>query len=636
MIFSCKDIKKSFGVNTILENVSFILEEGEKAAVVGVNGAGKTTLFKIITGEMSHDGGEIILKKSAKIGHLSQMKDLNLNNSIYKEMLTVFDDIIKTEDEIRQIEKQMAGLKGEELEKILERYSRLTHYFEEEKGFEYKSRIRGVMKGLGFTEAEFNEPIMHMSGGQKTRISLGKLLLTSPDLLLLDEPTNHLDIESVSWLEESFIKNYSGSVLVISHDRYFLDKTVTKIIEIENGKSNVYNGSYTYYAFKKEADREIRLKQYMDQQKEIKRQQEVIKQLKSFNREKSIKRAESREKMLAKMERVERPENAPEKMRIILEPSITSGNEVLHVENVSKSFDDILFKDISFDIARGEIVALIGANGIGKTTLFKMITESLGYNSGIIKLGTNVKIGYFDQEYALLNEDKTIFEEIADTYPKLKNAEIRNVLAAFVFVGDDVFKPVAALSGGEKGRVALSKLMLSNANFLMLDEPTNHLDMFSKEILEEALRNYTGTTFYISHDRYFINNTADKIIELTPTCVNIYLGNYDYYMEKKQYIGAETITVPYSAPSSASAEDTKDDWKQKKEKQAEERKRISRLQRLEVEIEKTEKKITDCDSKLALEEIYTDHIKAQETLVIKTKLETDLEALYDEWTLLQE
>ncbi|MDR2903845.1 MAG: ABC-F family ATP-binding cassette domain-containing protein [Clostridiales bacterium] len=630
MVFSCKNIQKTFGAAAVLSDISFVLEDGEKAAVVGVNGAGKTTFFKILTGELPSDGGEVMLRKSAKIGYLSQMKDLDTTNTIYREMLTVFEELIRTEEEIRRLEKEMAGLSGEELQKTMEKYSRLTHWFEEERGFEYKSRIRGVIKGLGFSEAEADGPIAHLSGGQKTRISLGKLLLTQPDLLLLDEPTNHLDIESVSWLEDSFIKNYPGSVLVISHDRYFLDKTVTKIIEIENGKSSVFQGSYTYYAFKKEAERESRLKQYLDQQKEIKRQQEVIQKLKSFNREKSIKRAESREKLLAKMERIDRPENAPEKMRMILEPALTSGNEVLHVENVKKAFDaHVLFENVSFDIARGEIVALIGANGIGKTTLFKMIAASLGHNGGIIKLGTNVHIGYYDQEYALLNEDKTVFDEIADAYPKLKNVEIRNVLAAFVFVGDDVFKPIAALSGGEKGRVALAKLMLSNANFLMLDEPTNHLDMFSKEILEEALRNYTGTVFYISHDRYFINNTADKIIDLTPKGIRLYLGNYDYYIEKKPTVAAE---VKAAEP----ADIAKDDYRQKKEKQAEERKRAARIQKLEKEIERTEQKIADCDEALAQPEVYTDHIKAQETLVKKTTHEKQLELFYEEWSSLQD
>ena len=636
MIFSCRDIQKSFGVDTVLAGVSFLLEEGEKAAVVGVNGAGKTTLLKIITGEMAADGGETVLKKGASLGYLAQMKDLNLQNTIYEELLTVFAPVIAMEADIRETERQMAGAEGEALERLMERYARLNHAFEAQKGFEYKSRIRGVIKGLGFSEAEFDEPLTHLSGGQKTRISLGKLLLTSPDLLLLDEPTNHLDIESVSWLEDSFLKSYPGSVLVISHDRYFLDKTATKIIEIENGKSTVYHGNYTYYAFKKEADREIKLKQYLDQQKEIKRQQEVIRQLRSFNREKSIKRAESREKLLQKVEKLEKPENAPEKMRIILEPALTSGNEVLHVENAAKSFDSSpLFRNISLDLARGDITALIGANGIGKTTLFRMITGEAPYDVGFIKLGTNVVIGYYDQEYALLHEDKTIFDEISDTYPKLKNTEIRNVLAAFVFTGDDVFKPIATLSGGEKGRVALAKLMLSNANFLMLDEPTNHLDMFSKEILEEALRNYTGTVFYISHDRYFINNTADQILELTPDGINRYLGNYDDYMAKK----AAFLT---NSPETARQQDidpvseSKEDWKRKKEREAEERKRQSRLNRLEKEIAETEAQIAACDQALSRQDVYTDHVKAQEAFDKKQRYETALEILYEEWTALSE
>ncbi len=628
MMLSCREIKKTFGVNIVLGNVSFIIEEGEKAAVVGVNGAGKSTLFKIITGEMPSDNGEITLKKGATIGYLSQMKDLDSNNTIYDEMLTVFDGIIKTEEEIRDIEKRMAGLSGQELEKAMERYSKLTHYFEEKSGFEYKSRVKGVIKGLGFSEEESVQPIAHLSGGQKTRVSLGKLLLTAPDLLLLDEPTNHLDIKSVLWLEDTFLKSYSGSVLVISHDRYFLDKTVTKIIEIENGCSTVYNGSYTYFAFKKEADRESQLKQYMDQQKEIKKQMEVIKQLRSFNREKSIKRAESREKLLSKMERIERPADAPDKMRIILTPSITSGNDVIHVENVSKSFDgQVLFKNASFDLYRGEIVALIGANGIGKTTLFKIINNAISKDSGAIRLGTNVNVGYYDQEYALLDDDKTIFDEISDTYPKLKNVEIRNALAAFMFTGDDVFKQISTLSGGEKGRVSLSKLMLSNANFLMLDEPTNHLDMLSKEILEEALRNYTGTVFYISHDRYFINNTADKVLELTSEGINCYMGNYDYYMEKKALEKAALADMPTRLAES----EGKEDWRQKKEKQAEERKRLNRIEKLEKQISDTEEQISLCEQRLAEEDVYTNHVLASQICSDKEKLEKDLGQLYEEW-----
>lgn len=632
MILSCKNIKKSFGVEDILKDVSFFVEDGEKVAVVGVNGAGKTTLFKIITGELAADGGEVVLKKGAKVGYLSQMTELNSDFTVYDEFISVFADLIALEKQLREIEKNMADVDGKQLTDAMSQYARLSHEFEENKGYEYKSRVRGVMKGLGFTEAEFELPIKNLSGGQKTRVSLGKLLLTAPELLLLDEPTNHLDIESVVWLEDYFLRNYSGSVIIISHDRYFLDKTAAKIIEIEHGVSSVYNGNYTYFAYKKEIDREIRLKQYMDQQKIIKKQEQTIRLLKSFNREKSIKRAESREKLLAKIDRIEKPENAPERMRIILEPKITSGNDVLSVVDAEKSFDgEVLFKNVSFEIKRGEIVALIGPNGIGKTTLFKMIMNQTD-GQGKIKTGANVKIGYYDQEHATLDDEKTIFREISDAEPKLKNLEIRNALAAFVFTGDDVLKTISTLSGGEKGRVALAKMMLGNVNFLMLDEPTNHLDMFSKEILEEALRNYTGTVLYISHDRYFINNTAERIIELTDNGVNSYLGNYDYYIERKTALEAAS-----DAPVNNVAEPAaKDEWKRKKEMEAAQRKRLSDLAKTEREISDVEEQIKQADYQLSLEEVYSNYERAQAEHENKVALEQKLDELYQKWDGLSE
>lgn len=632
MILSCKNIKKSFGVEDILKDVSFFVEDGEKVAVVGVNGAGKTTLFKIITGELAADGGEIVLKKGAKVGYLSQMTELNSDFTVYDEFISVFADLIALEKQLREIEKNMADVDGKQLTDAMSQYARLSHEFEENKGYEYKSRVRGVMKGLGFTEAEFELPIKNLSGGQKTRVSLGKLLLTAPELLLLDEPTNHLDIESVVWLEDYFLRNYSGSVIIISHDRYFLDKTAAKIIEIEHGVSSVYNGNYTYFAYKKEIDREIRLKQYMDQQKMIKKQEQTIRLLKSFNREKSIKRAESREKLLAKIDRIEKPENAPERMRIILEPKITSGNDVLSVVDAEKSFDgEALFKNVSFEIKRGEIVALIGPNGIGKTTLFKMIMNQTD-GQGKIKTGANVKIGYYDQEHATLDDEKTIFREISDAEPKLKNLEIRNALAAFVFTGDDVLKTISTLSGGEKGRVALAKMMLGNVNFLMLDEPTNHLDMFSKEILEEALRNYTGTVLYISHDRYFINNTAERIIELTDNGVNSYLGNYDYYIERKTALEAANDAAADSTAEPAA----KDEWKRKKEMEAAQRKRLSDLAKTEREIADVEEQIRQADYQLSLEEVYSNYERAQAEHENKVALEQKLDELYQKWDGLSE
>ena len=624
MVFSCKSVQKAFGVEDVLTDVSFTIQDGEKAALVGVNGAGKTTLFRIITGELPADAGELSFRKNARVGYLSQMTELDAENTIEQEFMSVFAALTALERELRAAEHEMSGLAGDALAEAMARYARLNDSFEEQKGYETKSRVRGVMKGLGFDDAEFELPTKHLSGGQKTRVSLGKLLLTAPDLLLLDEPTNHLDLDSVAWLEDQFLKNYPGAVLVISHDRYFLDKTVTKIIEIENGRSVSYEGNYTLFAYKKEIDREIKLKHFMDQQKEIKRQQEVIQKLRSFNREKSIKRAESREKMLAKLERAERPADLPDKMRIVLEPSKLSGTDVLFGENVSKAFDDeVLFENASFGIRRGEIIALVGPNGVGKTTLFKMILNQ-SCEQGKIKLGSNVEIGYYDQEYATLDEEKTIFEEISDAYPAMKNVEIRNILAAFMFTNDDVFKTVKMLSGGERGRVALAKLMLGNVNFLMLDEPTNHLDMFSKEILEEALRNYTGTVLYISHDRYFINNTAEAIWELTPGGINAYLGNYDYYMEKRETAQAE-------AQEQERASAAKEDWRRKKEEQAEERRRQARVDKLEKEIAHMEEEIKKVDEKMTREEVYANPTEAQKAYQEKKDLEENLQTLYEEW-----
>ena len=625
MVFSCRGIQKAFGVEDVLKDVTFTIQDGEKAAIVGVNGAGKTTLFRIITDEMVADSGELAFRKNARIGYLSQMTELSAENTIEQEFMSVFAGLMELEREVRAAEVALSGLAGAALDEAMGRYARLTEQFEEQKGYETKSRVRGVMKGLGFDDAEFSLPTKLLSGGQKTRVSLGKLLLTSPDLLLLDEPTNHLDLESVSWLEDQFLKSYPGSVLVISHDRYFLDKTVTKIIEIENGRAEVYEGNYTYFAYKKETDREIKLKHYLDQQKEIKRQEDVIQRLRSFNREKSIKRAESREKMLSKMDRVERPAELQDRMRIVLEPSKLSGVDVLIGESVTKAFDgDVLFSDADFDIRRGEIVALVGPNGVGKTTLFKMILNQ-ACEMGKIKLGSNVEIGYYDQEYATLDEDKTVFEEISDAYPKMKNGEIRNVLAAFMFTNDDVFKLIGTLSGGERGRVALAKLMLGNVNFLMLDEPTNHLDMFSKEVLEEALRNYTGTVLYISHDRYFINNTAEKIWELSPTGITVYMGNYEYYMEKR-----ETVQVAV-AQEQESASVSKEDWRRKKEEQANARRKQTQLEKLEKEIGQKETAMKAVDERMMKEEVYANPSEAQKAYQEKKELEDSLQALYEEW-----
>ncbi len=632
MLLSCNNINKSFGIDVVLENISFNIDEKEKVAIVGVNGAGKTTLFKIITEQMSQDSGEIIFPKEYKIGYLSQDLQLNENNTIYAEMLNVFEHIIKLEEKIRDVENEMSFLSGEDLELCMQKYSRLTQEFDESNGYEYKSRIRGVIKGLGFADEESEQIIKTLSGGQKTRVSLAKLLLSQPDLLLLDEPTNHLDIESIQWLED-FLKAYTKGIIIISHDRYFLDKIVTKVVEIENGKAYTYNGNYSFFAHQKEVDREISLKHYINQQKEIKRQEEVIRQLKSYNREKSIKRAESREKQLEKLVRVERPENLPDNIRISLSPKRESGNDVLFVRDISKSFDEqMIFKNITFDIKKGEKTALIGANGIGKSTILKIILDRLEADTGEIKLGTNVIIGYYDQEHEDIDYSKTIFEEISDSYPKLTTLEIRNALAAFIFTGDDVFKPISALSGGERGRVALAKIMLSNSNFLILDEPTNHLDIFSKEILEEAIRKYSGTVLYISHDRYFINNTAQKIIELTYDKASVFLGNYDYYLEKKAELDFEAEELIKQTKSNTE----KDKWIKKKESVSDERKIKNQLKRTEISIEETEAQLKDLEKQLELEDVYTDPEKANSIYEKKVELENSLYELYERWETLTE
>ena len=528
MILACRQLHKAYGIDVILEKITFHIEEREKAAIVGVNGAGKTTLFKVLTGEISADGGEFYLKKDASLGYLAQNIQIDSDRTIYEEMLSVFEKIIQTETNLRELENEMGNLSGQALAEKMEEYATLQHYFEQNDGYSYQSRLRGVLKGLGFADNDFNRPMNQLSGGQKTRVHLAKLLLSKPDILLLDEPTNHLDIAAIEWLED-FLRSYPGAVLIISHDRYFLDRIVTKVIEIENKKSTVYNGNYSFFWQQKEINREIQQKAYEMQQKEIKHQEDVIRTLRSFNREKSIKRAESREKALGKLERVDRPDALPDQMRLTLTPFLTSGNDVLHAEALSKSYGgQRIFRNVSFDVKRSDKVAIIGPNGVGKSTRFRMLLKEVPTDSGLIRFGTNVFIGYYDQEQAKLDESKTIFEEIADTYPTLTQGQIRNMLAAFVFTGDDVFKPISALSGGEKGRVSLAKIMLSKANLLMLDEPTNHLDMFSKEVLESALNRYEGTVIYISHDRYFINKTAEKILELTPDGVILYNWNYDY------------------------------------------------------------------------------------------------------------
>lgn len=637
MILSLSGVSKSFGTDVILEKITFNMEEKEKAAIVGVNGAGKTTLFKIITGESTYDSGDVYIKKDISLGYLKQNAMPNSDDTIYNEMLSVFKNLIETENELRQMEHEMSSLKGTELEEHMKKYSDIQYQFELMDGYSYKSRIKGVLKGLGFSEEDFERPVNSLSGGQKTRVYLGSLLLSNPDLLLLDEPTNHLDIDSVTWLEE-FLKSYTGAVLIISHDRYFLDKIVTKTIEIENKKSHVYEGNYSFYAKNKEINRQIEQHHYIQQQREIKRQEEVIAKLKSFNREKSIKRAESRQKQLDKIVPVDKPENLPEKMRLKLTPKITSGNDVLYAEGLSKSFDNTtLFENLNIDIKRGDKTAIVGPNGIGKSTLLKILLGKAQKSSGEIKFGTNVNVGYYDQEQHNFDESKTIFQEISDTYPDMTNGEIRNVLASFVFMGDDVFKVISSLSGGEKGRVSLAKIMLSKANFLILDEPTNHLDIYSKEILESAINNYEGTVLYVSHDRYFINKTALKVLEMSKEGITEYLGNYDYYIEKKNTAQREEALFGQKETSAEekTVSETKLSYQAQKEQQAKERKLKNQIKKIENEIEETEEKIQQLDEKLSQPEIATNADKAREIFDEKTALETHLNELYEQWEAVQ-
>ena len=644
MILSCNNITKTFGTDTILSDCSFHIEEREKAAIVGPNGAGKSTLLKIIMGRLPADDGTVTISKDKTLGYLAQHQNLSSDGTIYDELLSVKKDIIALEEKIRETEQQMKNATGEQLDTLLDQYTKMNHQFELENGYAYQSEIVGVLKGLGFTEDDFSLPVNTLSGGQKTRVALGKLLLSKPDIILLDEPTNHLDMESIRWLE-NYLLGYNGSVIIVAHDRYFLDRIVTKIIEIENTHVTVFSGNYTAYADKKKILRNMQLKEYFNQQREIKHQQEVITKLKQFNREKSIKRAESREKMLDKLEVVDKPAEINDKMNIELNPSVISGNDVLSVSHLSKAFDDnTLFTDISFDIKRGERVALIGNNGTGKTTILKIINDILPADSGEIKLGSKVTIGYYDQEHHVLDPDKTLFDELQDAYPDLNNTQIRNTLAAFLFTNDDVFKYIRDLSGGERGRVSLAKLMLSNANFLILDEPTNHLDMVSKEILENALNSYTGTVLYVSHDRYFINTTATRIIELVGQTTVNYIGNYDYYIEKKDALTAAALAgKPADSSSAVSAaqknaqkESAKADWKQSKEEQALLKKKKNELKKTEERITVIEDRLKAIEEESALPEVCTDTARLLELHKESTKLSEELDTLYEKWEELSE
>ena len=634
MILSCQGISKSFGEKVILEDASFHIEEREKAALIGNNGAGKTTLLRIIMEEIHADAGQVVLAKDKRIGYLAQYQDVQGHLSVYEELLSTKQYIIDMEERLRAMEVQMKNASGEELDRLMNSYTRLTHEFELENGYAYKSELMGVLNGLGFTEEDFTKQVATLSGGQKTRVALGKLLISKPDILLLDEPTNHLDMESIAWLE-TYLLNYPGAVFIVSHDRYFLDKVVTKVIEIDAGQVRMYAGNYSAYAEKKAQLRDAQYKAYLNQQREIKHQEAVIVKLKSFNREKSIKRAESREKMLNKIQRIDKPVEVQSQMRLSLEPRVVSGNDVLTVEDLAKSFpQQKLFSNISFQIKRGERVALIGNNGTGKTTMLKILNGLLDADAGSFSLGAKVQIGYYDQEHHVLHAEKTIFEEISDTYPTLTETQIRNMLAAFLFTGDDVFKVISSLSGGERGRVSLAKLMLSEANFLILDEPTNHLDIASKEILEEALNSYTGTVLYVSHDRYFINQTATRILDLTNQSVVNYIGDYDYYLEKK-----EELTEKYAPTAQEATEEAKEEtssegkltWQQQKEEQARKRKQENELKKVEKRIEELETRDKEIDDTLVLSDVCTNVGRCAELSREKDKIQAELEELYEKW-----
>lgn len=637
MILACQSISKAFGVKQILKDVSFHIEEKEKIAIVGINGSGKSTLLKIIMGEESADEGQVVISKGITIGYLSQHQDISFDNTIYAEMLETKKYITDMETKIRALEHEMKNLNGDELARVLEEYNRLQAAYDRENGYAYESEITGVLKGLGFDKSDYDRHINTLSGGQKMRIALGRLLLTKPDIIILDEPTNHLDMASIAWLE-GFLANYQGAVIIVSHDRYFIDKIATRIIEIDNTKAHIYHGNYSYYAGKRAEIRATQMKAYLNQQQEIKHQEEVIAKLKQFNREKSIKRAESREKMLDKIERLEKPTEVASEMRLSLTPSVESGNDVLTITGLSKRFgENTLFSNLNIEVKRGEHVALIGANGTGKTTILKIINRLVPKDDGIISLGSRVRIGYYDQEHQVLSLHKTIFEEISDAYPDLNNTRIRNVLAAFLFTGEDVFKKIGDLSGGERGRVSLAKLMLSPANFLILDEPTNHLDIQSKEILEEAIRNYTGTVLVVSHDRYFINRISTRIIELKNQKLYSFIGNYDYYETHRDIVYDADVNhktaqgVTPSASASVNEASNKEAYLKNKEEQAKLRKRENDRKKTENKIAELEAKIETIDEQINAPENATNSAKLGELSAEREALDTELMELYEAW-----
>ena len=641
MILQCSHIDKSFVGETVLSDISFHINEQEKAAIVGVNGSGKSTLIKIIMGQLSADSGDIILSKDTTVGYLAQNQEYASDRTILEEMQDAKPEVGILERKIASLSAQMNEADGKELEALIKQFDQAQHRFDQINGYAYQSELVGVLKGLGFENEDFDKKIASLSGGEKTRVALAKMLLTAPDLIILDEPTNHLDLNAIHWLE-GYLAQYNGAVLIVAHDRYFLDKIVSKVIEIRQTKSRVYLGNYTEYTKKRQEILDSLQKQYLNQQAEIKHQEEVIAKLKQFNREKSIKRAESREKMLDKIERIDKPIEENTKMHLLFTPKIQSGNDVITVKGLSKRFaDHVLFENIDFEIKRGEHVAIIGDNGSGKTTILKMINDLLTPDSGTITLGTNVEIGYYDQEHHVLHMEKTLFEEIQDEYPNMTNTEIRNLLAAFLFTEDDVFKQIKSLSGGERGRVSLAKLMLSDANFLILDEPTNHLDIDSKAILENAINHFEGTVLYVSHDRYFINTTAHRILDLTSQTMLNYIGNYDYYLDKKDameqaHLQTETKVSDVTASATATASDTKLSWQQQKEEQARQRKLEKELQAVETEIEELESDNEQIDTELSDPANGNDVAKLQELSKKRAENDARLEELMQRWESLSE
>lgn len=653
MILSCHNICKSFGTDEILKGASFHIQEHEKAALVGVNGAGKTTLLRIIMGLEHADDGEVTFARGCSVGYLAQMNMLSGGRSIYEEVSEVMQPVIDLELQLRDMEEEMNHADAQHIDQLMERYHQTQTHFEQMGGYAWKSEISGVLRGLGFTDDEFEKPVDTLSGGQKTRVALGKLLLQAPDLMLLDEPTNHLDLNSVEWLE-NYLLNYRGAVLVVAHDRFFLNKVVSKVVEIDQGSVSTYAGDYSAYSRKKQQVRLTQLRAWQNQQDQIRHQEEVIAKLKRFNREKSIKRAESREKMLDKIERLEKPSEAASDMHLTLEPRVESGKDVLSVAGLSKSFEFPLFENLELEIKRGEKVALIGNNGTGKSTLLKILIGQMESDSGTVTLGTNVHIGYYDQEHQILHPEKTLFQELQDAWPNLNNTQIRNTLASFLFTKDDVFKLVSELSGGERGRLSLAKLMLSKANFLILDEPTNHLDIQSREILEDAVCAYTGTVLCVSHDRWFINRIATRVIDLTGRILISYPGNYDYYLEKheeltRRFVSSDTHTsggviqssnashLSMAAPvSSSEGSAGKTDWEKKKKEQALARKKESRLSELEKKISACEARSAEIDDLLTREEVFTDLEQITKLAKEKEQVEKELETLYDQWAELAE